>query len=323
MKLLWYLGDWWSWSFFFLALLVMPVMAQGTWNVFPVIFSLSLILTLAPDFKKYQLVGLSSKIWNEHRRSLVALSALAAAIGALTVQLWWALPIYAVAAAWAMYRKAAPQRTGYTTTGTQPSSGFGWFPRTLAGQAIYRPQVKAWGAACLAQAIGYVLNRYKEEVPLLGFLGIFIWALSFAMFAAALHSLRVSLREYTVLGGSRAVWSRHTAVLGLIPVLVATTSSAVLANNGELVADIVLLSATCAPIVVSLEFLGKKNWHLFALYLVLIAGMALLRTLVPVSAVAQLFLAVAFYTVWALMLPAYIRRANAHRGGISAWMGID
>ena len=156
------------------------------------------------------------------------------------------------------------KRQGYTTTGTQPSSGFGWFPRTLAGQAIYRPQVKAWGAACLAQAIGYVLNRYKEEVPLLGFLGIFIWALSFAMFAAALHSLRVSLREYTVLGGSRAVWSRHTAVLGLIPVLVASTFSAVLANDGELVADIVLLSATCAPVVVSVEFLGKKNWHLVA-----------------------------------------------------------
>ena len=158
---------------------------------------------------------------------------------------------------------------------------------------------------------------------MLGFLGIFIWALSIAMLAAAFHSLRVSLREYTVLGGSRAVWSRHTAVLGLIPVLVATTSSAVLANDGELVADIVLLSATCAPVVVSLEFLGKKNWHLFALYLVLIAGMALLRTLVQVSAIAQLFLAVAFYTVWALMLPAYIRRANAHRGGLSAWMGID
>ncbi|MDV2428471.1 beta-carotene 15,15'-monooxygenase [Corynebacterium tuberculostearicum] len=323
MKLLWYLGDWWSWSFFFLALLVMPVMAQGTWNVFPVIFSLSLILTLAPDFKKYQLVGLGSKIWNEHRRSLVALSALAAAIGALTVQLWWALPIYAVAAAWAMYRKAAPQRTGYTTTGTQPSSGFGWFPRTLAGQAIYRPQVKAWGAACLAQAIGYVLNRYKEEVPLLGFLGIFIWALSFAMFAAALHSLRVSLREYTVLGGSRAVWSRHTAVLGLIPVLVASTFSVVLANDGELVADIVLLSATCAPVVVSVEFLGKKNWHLVALYLVLVAGMALLHTLVPVSAGAQLLLAAAFYAVWALTLPSYIRRGNAHRGGMSAWMGIS
>ena len=74
MKLLWYLGDWWSWSFFFVALLVMPVMAQGTWNVLPVIFSLSQILSLAPDFKKYQLVGLGSKIWNEHRRSLVALS---------------------------------------------------------------------------------------------------------------------------------------------------------------------------------------------------------------------------------------------------------
>ncbi|MCG7448439.1 beta-carotene 15,15'-monooxygenase [Corynebacterium aurimucosum] len=323
MKLLWYLGDWWSWSFFFFALLVMPVMAQGTWNVFPVIFSLSLIVSLTPDFKKYQLVGLGSKIWNEHRRSLVALCALAAAIGALTVQLWWALPIYAAVAAWSMCRRAAPKRTGYTTSGTQPSSGFGWFPRTLAGQTIYRRQVKAWGAACLAQAIGFVLSRYNEEIPLLGFLGIFIWTLSIAMLAAAFHSLRVSLREYTVLGGSRAVWSRHTAVLGLIPVLVASPFSAVLANDGELVADIVLLSATCAPVVVSLEFLGKKNWHLFALYLVLVAGMAFLHSLVSVSTGAQLLLAVAFYAVWALTLPSYIRRANAHHGGMSAWMGIS
>ena len=323
MKLLWYLGDWWSWTFFLFALLVMPVMAEGTWNALPVIFSLSLILSLTPDFKKYQLVGLGSKIWNEHRRCLVALCALAAAIGALTVQLWWALPIYAVAAAWAMYRRATPKRVGYTTTGSQPSNGFGWFPRTLAGQTIYRRQVKAWGVACLASAIGLVLYWYEDQIPVLGFLGIFCWALTAVVLAAALRSLRVSLREYTVLGGSRTVWARHTAVLGLIPVLVALTFSAVLANDGELVAANVLLSATWAPVVVSLEFLGKKNWHLFALYLVLVIGMGLLHTLVPASAVAQLFLAVAIYAVWALTLPAYIRRANAHRGGMSAWMGIS
>ena len=323
MKLLWYLGDWWRWSFFFVALLVMPVMAQGAWNVLPVIFSLSLILTLAPDFKKYQLVGLGSKIWNEHRRSLIVLCALAAAIGALTVQLWWALPIYAVAAAWSMYRKAAPQRTGYTTTGTQPSSGFGWFPRTLTGQTIYRRQVKAWGAACLAQAIGFVLSRYKEDIPLLGFLGIFIWALSIAMLFAAFHSLRVSLREYTVLGGSRAVWSRHTAVLGLIPVLVASAFSAVLTNDGELVADIVLLSATCAPVLVTLEFLGKKNCYLFILYASLIAGIVVVYVQTPISTIAKFFLAVVFYAVWALTLPSYMRRANVHGGGMSGWLGVS
>ncbi|WP_408927948.1 beta-carotene 15,15'-monooxygenase [Corynebacterium tuberculostearicum] len=323
MKLLWYLGDWWSWSFFFFALLVMPVMAQGTWNVFPVIFSLSLILTLAPDFKKYQLVGLGSKIWNEHRRSLVALCALAAAIGALTVQLWWALPIYAVAAALSMYRRPAPTRTGYTTSGTQPSSGFGWFPRTLAGQAIYRPQVKAWGAACLAQAIGYVLNRYKEEVPLLGFLGIFIWVLTVVLLAAVLGSLRKSLREYTVMGGSRRGWSRHTAALGLIPVLAAISFSAGLTNDSELVTAIVLLGATCAPVLVTLEFLGKKNWYLFLLYAVLIAGIVVVYVQTPIPTIAKFILAMVFYAVWALTLPSYIRRANAHRGGMSAWMGIS
>ena len=163
MKLLWYLGDWWSWSFFFLALLVMPVMAEGTWSALPVIASVALVSSLEPNFQKYQLVGLGSRIWNEHRRILVALLALAAAAGALTVQLWWALPVYAVAAVWAMYRSATPRRSGYTTVGMQPSSGFGWFPRTLAGQAIYRPQVKAWGAACLAQAIGLCLPGIRRK----------------------------------------------------------------------------------------------------------------------------------------------------------------
>jgi hypothetical protein len=88
MKLLWYLGDWWLWVFFLFALLVMPVMAEGTWSALAVIASLGLVLSLKPDFQKYQLVGLGSKIWNEHRRILVALLALAAAVGALTVQLW-------------------------------------------------------------------------------------------------------------------------------------------------------------------------------------------------------------------------------------------
>ena len=48
------------------------------------------------------------------------------------------------------------------------------------------------------------------------------------------------------MGGSRRDWSRHTAALGLIPVLAAIIFSAGLTNDGELVADIVLLSATCA-----------------------------------------------------------------------------
>ncbi|NYI56537.1 beta-carotene 15,15'-monooxygenase [Corynebacterium tuberculostearicum] len=322
MKLLWYLGDWWLWTFFLFALLVMPVMAEGTWSALPVIASLGLVLSLKPDFQKYQLVGLGSRIWNEHRRILVALFALAAAIGALTVQLWWALPIYAVAAAWAMYRKVVPQRTGYTTTGTQPSSGFGWFPRTLAGQAIYHPQAKAWCGACLAQMIGLVLHQYRDAASVLEFLGTFIWVLTFLLLAAVSGSLRKSLREYTVMGGSRRNWARHTAVLGLIPVFAAISISAALTNDSELVTAIALLSATCAPVLVTLEFLGKKNWHLFILYAALIVGTVVVSVQAPVSAIANLFLAVAFYAVWALALPTYIRRANIHGGGISGWLGV-
>ena len=323
MKLLWYLGDWWRWAFFLFALLVIPVMAEGTWSALAVIASVALVLSLEPDFQKYQLVGLGSRIWNEHRRILVALFALAAAIGALTVQLWWALPVYAVAAVWVMYRSATPKRSGYTTTGTQPSSGFGWFPRTLAGQAIYHPQAKAWCGACLAQMIGLVLHQYRDAASVLEFLGTFIWVLTFLLLAAVSGSLRKSLREYTVMGGSRRNWARHTAVLGLIPVFAAISISAALTNDSELVTAIALLSATCAPVLVTLEFLGKKNWHLFILYAVLIAGIVVIYAQTPISVIAKFFLAVAFYAVWALTLPSYIRRANVHGGGMSRWMGVS
>lgn len=321
MKLLWYLGDWWLWTFFLFALLVMPVMAEGTWSALPVIASLALVLFPKPDFQKYQLVGLGSRIWNEHRRILIALFTIGAAVGALTVQLWWALPVYAVAAVRAMYRSATPKRSGYTTTGTQPSSGFGWFPRTLAGQAIYHPQAKAWCGACLAQMIGLVLHQYRDAASVLEFLGTFIWVLTVLLLAAVSGSLRKSLREYTVMGGSRRNWARHTAVLGLIPVFAAISISAALTNDSELVTAIALLSATCAPVLVTLEFLGKKNWHLFILYAVLIAGIVVIYAQTPISVIAKFFLAVAFYAVWALTLPSYIRRANVHGGGISGWLG--
>lgn len=323
MKLLWYLGDWWRWAFFLFALLVIPVMAEGTWSALAVIASVALVLSLEPDFQKYQLVGLGSRIWNEHRRILVALFALAAAAGALAVQLWWALPVYAVAAVWAIYRSATPKRSGYTTGGVQPSSGFGWFPRNLAGQTIYRPQAKAWCGACLAQMIGFVLYQYEDAASVLEFLNIFIWVLTVVLLSVVLSSLRKSLREYTVMGGSRRVWARHTAVLGLIPVLAAIIFSAGLTSDSELVTGIALLSATCAPVLVTLEFLGKKNWYLFILYAVLIAGIVVVYVQTPISTIAKFFLAVAFYAVWALILPSYIRRANVHGGGMSGWMGVS
>lgn len=239
------------------------------------------------------------------------------------MQLWWALPVYAVAALWAMYRSATPKRSGYTTVGVQPSSGFGWFPHNLAGQTIYRPQAQAWCGACLAQMIGLVLYQYEDAASVLEFLGIFMWVMTAVLLAAVLGSLRKSLREYTVMGGSRRDWALHTSVLGLIPVFAAISISAVLTNDSELVTAIALLSATCASVLVTLEFLGKKNWHLFILYAVLMAGIVVIYVQTPISAIATFFLAVAFYAIWALTLPSYIRRANVHGGGISGWMGVS
>lgn len=175
----------------------------------------------------------------------------------------------------------------------------------------------------MAQMIGLVLYQYEDAASVLEFLGIFIWVLTVVLLGAVLGSLRKSLREYTVMGGSRRDWALHTAVLGLIPVLAAISISAALTNDSELVTAIALLSATCAPVLVTLEFLGKKNWYLFILYAVLIAGIVVIYVQTPIPAIAKFFLAVAFYAVWALTLPSYIRRANVHGGGMSRWMGVS
>ena len=168
-----------------------------------------------------------------------------------------------------------------------------------------------------------VLYMNEDVASVLEFLGLFIWVMIAVLLAAALGSLRKSLREYTVMGGTRRDWARHTAVLGLIPALAAIRISAALTNDSELVTAIALLSATCAPVLVTLEFLGKKNWHLFILYAVLIAGIVVIYVQTPISVIAKFFLAVAFYAVWALTLSSYILRANVYGGGMSGWLGVS
>ena len=113
MKLLWHTTEWvWVTVLFFIALY--PVLFGEKWGTVTLFLPLVPILTYQPSFDKYQVLGLSSQIWNEHRRIIVTVFAVVAMAGAAARQGWWALAVYAAALAWALWRKPTPTRTGYS-----------------------------------------------------------------------------------------------------------------------------------------------------------------------------------------------------------------
>lgn len=137
MKLLWHTTEWvWVTVLFFIA--VYPVLFGEKWGTVTLLLPLVPILTYQPSFDKYQVLGLSSQIWNEHRRIIVTVFAVVAMAGTAARQGWWALAVYAAALAWALWREPTPTRTGYSTTPLGIASKLGRFPPTLDAQAVYR-----------------------------------------------------------------------------------------------------------------------------------------------------------------------------------------
>ena len=143
MKLLWHTTEW-GWVTVLLFIALYPVLFGEKWGTVTLLLPLVPILTYQPSFDKYQVLGLSSQIWNEHRRIIVSVFAVVAMAGAAARQSWWALAVYAAALAWALWRKPTPTRTGYSTTPLGIASKLGRFPPTLDAQAVYRRQVRMW-----------------------------------------------------------------------------------------------------------------------------------------------------------------------------------
>lgn len=292
MKLLWHTTEWvWVTVLFFIALY--PVLFGEKWGTVTLLLPLVPILTYQPSFDKYQVLGLSSQIWNEHRRIIVTVFAVVAMVGTAVRQGWWALAVYAAALAWALWRKPTPTRTGYSTTPLGIASKLGRFPPTLDAQAVYRRQIRIWLLVVGFFAINVVLSLLSWRWEPMEFIAFIAWALSAVFISQPMGILRDTLRDYVTFGGTRRRWATMTAATGLIFVLGCAAVGLALSfwgNTIEVAAGITAIAAVTVPGLTYLEFLEKRTLGVFVAYLLGIAVLVWLFAQGYVSATVGMFI---------------------------------
>jgi len=325
MKLLWHTTDW-AWVTVLLIISLYPALAGDKWGSFTFLLPVLPILTYQPSFDKYQVLGLSSQIWNEHRRIMLTVFAVVAMAGTAARQGWWALPVYAVALAWALWRKPTPDRTGYSTTPLGIASSLGRFPPTLDAQAVYRRQVRRWFMAVVFLAINVVLSLVITQWEPMDFIAFIAWFLFFSFLGGTMGMLRDTLRDYVTLGGTRRRWASMTAMTGLIPILGCAAVGLALSfwgNTIEVAAGITAIAAVTVPGLTYLEFLEKRTLGVFVAYLLGIAVLVWLFAQGYVSAAVGMFISLGIYAVWAVTLPMYARRISSlWEKGLAGWLGM-
>lgn len=325
MKLLWHTTDW-AWVTVLLITSLYPALAGDKWGSFTFLLPVLPILTYQPSFDKYQVLGLGSQIWNEHRRIMLTVFAVVAMAGTAARQGWWALPVYAVALAWALWRKPTPDRTGYSTTPLGIASSLGRFPPTLDAQAVYRRQVRRWSMAVVFVAINVALSLIFTQWEPMDFIAFIAWFLFFSFLGGTMGMLRDTLRDYVTLGGTRRRWASMTAMTGLILILGCAAVGLALSfwgNTIEVAAGMTAIAGVTVPGLMYLEFLEKRTLGVLVAYLLGIAALLWLFAQGYISAAVGMFISLGIYAVWAVTLPIYARRISSlWRKGFAGWLGM-
>ncbi|QRJ57823.1 hypothetical protein GWO64_011575 [Corynebacterium macginleyi] len=325
MKLLWHTTEW-AWVTVLLILLLYPALAGDKWGAFTFLLPVLPILTYQPSFNKYQVLGLSSQIWNEHRRIMVTVFAAVAMAGTAARQGWWALPIYAVALGWALWKKPTPTRTGYSTTPLGIASKLGRFPPTLDAQAVYRPQIRIWLMVVVFLAINVVLSLMSTLWEPMESIVLMAWILFAVFISQPMGTLRDTLRDYVTLGGTRRRWATMTAATGLIIVLGCAAVGLALSfreATAEVDAAMTAIAAVTVPGLTYLEFLEKRTLGVFVAYILSIAALVWLFIQGYVSAAVGMFISLGIYAIWVATLPIYARRISSlWEKGLAGWLGM-
>ena len=275
----------------FLALL--PELAadkSALWGLVSAFLAASLIAGNRNGFAQYRAISLSSTVWNRDQKIIACLRFLAFGASAALHSPWWPLAIAAVGLIIRLVIRPRPQRTTLSEllVGSAGDSSLGRLPPRPLAQAVYRPQLRmwawTWAAYCLVTAGTALTGSSQSEQMLVASVVTAPWVLVFGF-----GTMRDTSREYVILGGTRAAWTQAT----------------------------ILSSAVTLP-----EFMRWRNANVVIFFLVgagLVTWFWIVGTLTAWIAVAGL---VVLYGCWALLLPLYIRQADAFGKGIAGWMGL-
>lgn len=318
-----------SWNSFFYALwiVILPVLGMDRGQGWAIGYSLLMALQLylvQPDFSRYLTFGLSTRVWNGHRRINASLALLLLLVSAPWAFPWWVL--IAPTAAWifCMAKRVEPSRLIISSliAGSDGDSSTGWFSASPVSQIVLRPQVRAWmwtafGLA-IATAINIVVSMLWDKG--VGIVGAIVTLIVLPLVADAVRS---SLKDAVTFGVPRAAWSTATLLCTAIPVgLGAVTDVVTLMWTGSL-AGFTIVPLAVAAVLVSFAITDKETWPYTAVTVGAIAALLLAWLLNSNVTVWWALTGMGIlYLVWAAVLPRMARKANVFTPGLMGWFGV-
>lgn len=317
-----------SWNSFFYALwiVILPVLGMDRGQGWAIGYSLLMALQLylvQPDFSRYLTFGLSTRVWNGHRRINASLALLLLLVSAPWAFPWWTL--IAPTAVWifCMAKRVEPSRltTSSLIVGSDGDSSTGWFAASPVSQIVLRPQVRAWmwtafGLA-IATAISIVVSKLWDKG--VGIVGAIVTLIVLPLVA---DTVRSSMKDAVTFGVPRAAWSKATLLCTAIPVgLGAVTDVVTLMWTGNL-AGFTIVPLAVAAVLVSFAITDKETWPYTTVTAGAIAAVLLAWLLNSEISVWWALTGMAIiYVVWVAAYPRMAKKANVFSPGLMGWFG--
>ena len=207
---------------------------------------------------------------------------------------------------------------------TPGNDSFGHFPASLEGQLVYRPLVRGWvigwvvlGIAAVANA--FISSTWPENGPNIGNMLMTMGILAMATVVQHLDSLA----NFVTLGGSQSTWARHVIIASLV-----SPAASLLGVGlswlivGKPIWLIAAFGFLVPALVVSLELCSWKTVYMPVLIAAATAAIFVLRMKEMLDGVPMMLAAAVTYVLWAVLLPANVRRVNPYASGLKKWLGI-
>lgn len=317
-----------SWISFFFALwiVVLPLLAMDRGQGWAIGYSLLMALQLylvQPDFSRYLTFGLSTRVWNGHRRINASLAFLLVLVSAPWGFPWWVL--IAPTAVWVlcMVRRFEPSRMTANSliVGSDGDSSTGWFSPSPVSQIVVRPQARAWMWAAIGVAIATAINIVVSKLWDTG-VGIVGAIVTLIVLPLVADTVRSSMKDAVTFGVPRAAWSKATLLCTAIPVgLGAVTDVVTLMWTGNL-AGFTIVPLAVAAVLVSFAITDKETWPYTAVTAGAIAAVLLAWLLNSEISVWWTLTGMAIiYVVWVAAYPRMAKKTNVFSPGLMGWFG--
>lgn len=308
-------------------IVIFPYLGQDRGTGWAIGYSLFMPLVLylsQPDFSRYLTFGLSTRVWNGHRRINATLALVLILVSAPLAFPWWVLIAPVLAWIVCMVKRFEPSRMTAESliAGSDGDSSTGLFSASPVSQIVLRPQARAWIWTSVGEVgvvVAFIVVNKFWDVDL-GILGVIVTLIAVTL---VMDSVRSSLKDAVAFGVPRAEWAKVTLLCTAVPVSLALVADLItVVRMGALVGFTIVALATVS-LVLSLAITDRQTWP----YTVLLAGFVaavLIAWLINEGLAVVWVLAgmAIIYSLWVVAYLRMVRRVNVFSPGLMGWFGV-